>query len=351
MLTRETACWYTSWYMHKSRDRLTFTASWILKLIGSGYRTGRRMCELTGLDRGTVYPILRRLQQAGFITPEEQPPRTSASDTSAARQGYRVTQLGSSVLRQHELSYPILRWGPGTVLTQGPEEVSKVYISTDTGDQFFKEERTVLTLSGDRQTTVRIRELDCGCPLEEPQAIVVIRGNIYCSNCVNRCPACDQWIRPGDGEVIQNAWYHQACAADAKTPTETREGLNLDRAEATGKLRTLRLTQIAAAVNRSEMKKEEATVEAPSKAAPIETASEVYPAQSKGTLDLRHGKLSVAIDHIQEGPTVVLHAEFRPGKPNSLAEFADGLSGFLEESTLQKLRNEKGEAEEERKHP
>jgi len=56
---------------------------------------GYRICELTGLGSGTVYPILDRLERAGWISgdwevgqPEGRPRRRCYAVTGAGRAGY-----------------------------------------------------------------------------------------------------------------------------------------------------------------------------------------------------------------------------------------------------------------------
>jgi PadR family transcriptional regulator, regulatory protein PadR len=60
---------------------------------------GYRICEATGLGSGTVYPILERLEQAGWIEgswevdqPEDRPPRRFYQLTGLGRTEYAAAR-------------------------------------------------------------------------------------------------------------------------------------------------------------------------------------------------------------------------------------------------------------------
>ncbi len=67
---------------------LSYASTSILLAIGTGYRYGFDVMDITGLPSGTVYPALRRLEQSGLIA-------------SIARAG--ETALGGALKR-----YPLL---------------------------------------------------------------------------------------------------------------------------------------------------------------------------------------------------------------------------------------------------
>lgn len=50
--------------------RLTFTTSVVLQSISRGHRYGFDIMDVSGLPDGTVYPALRRLEDAGMLVSE-----------------------------------------------------------------------------------------------------------------------------------------------------------------------------------------------------------------------------------------------------------------------------------------
>jgi len=50
--------------------RLTFTTSVVLQSISRGHRYGFDIMDVSGLPDGTVYPALRRLEDAGMLESE-----------------------------------------------------------------------------------------------------------------------------------------------------------------------------------------------------------------------------------------------------------------------------------------
>jgi DNA-binding PadR family transcriptional regulator len=91
-----------------SEWKLTHTAAVVLKVISGGSRYGFDIMERTGLPSGTVYPILRRLEESDLIhskweggEPQElqRPPRRY----------YRLTRAGDRTLAKAEQRYPLLQ--------------------------------------------------------------------------------------------------------------------------------------------------------------------------------------------------------------------------------------------------
>lgn len=83
--------------------RMTMPTRTILELLldadPSDLPWGYRICEETGLGPGTVYPILERLEKAGWITgaweataPTDRPRRRLYTFSGAGRQEYAAVQ-------------------------------------------------------------------------------------------------------------------------------------------------------------------------------------------------------------------------------------------------------------------
>ena len=74
--------------------RLTFTTGVVLQCIARGHRYGFDIMDVSGLPDGTVYPALRRLEDAGMLSSEweseeeagKRPPRCYYALTAAGEQ-------------------------------------------------------------------------------------------------------------------------------------------------------------------------------------------------------------------------------------------------------------------------
>lgn len=87
--------------------RLTHTSAMILKVISGGCNYGFDIMERTGLQSGTVYPALRRLDQSGLIQSKWEP--GEAQDLQRPqRRYYRLTRSGERALTKAALRYPLL---------------------------------------------------------------------------------------------------------------------------------------------------------------------------------------------------------------------------------------------------
>ncbi len=88
--------------------RLTHTSAMILKVISGGCNYGFDIMERTGLQSGTVYPALRRLEQGGLIQSKWEP--GDAQDLQRPqRRYYRLTRSGERALAKAALRYPLLQ--------------------------------------------------------------------------------------------------------------------------------------------------------------------------------------------------------------------------------------------------
>lgn len=80
----------------------------ILKVISGGCNYGFDIMERTGLQSGTVYPALRRLEQSGLIQSKWEP--GDAQDLQRPqRRYYRLTRPGERALVKAALRYPLLQ--------------------------------------------------------------------------------------------------------------------------------------------------------------------------------------------------------------------------------------------------
>ena len=64
---------------------LTLSSALILQAISNGYRYGFDVIAVTGLPGGTVYPAMRRLEDAGFLTSTWEKDSVAVADARPAR--------------------------------------------------------------------------------------------------------------------------------------------------------------------------------------------------------------------------------------------------------------------------
>ncbi len=84
--------------------RMTYPTAIVLHAIANGFSYGFQIVDATGLGAGTVYPILRRLEEAGMV-------RSSWEAAARAvdrppRRYYRIQGSGAVALREAQQRYP-----------------------------------------------------------------------------------------------------------------------------------------------------------------------------------------------------------------------------------------------------
>jgi DNA-binding PadR family transcriptional regulator len=87
---------------------LSYAATVILQSVGSGYLYGFDISDITGLPSGTVYPALRRLEEAGYLTSQWEHPKISQAEPRPARKYYELTRPGREVLAEALKRYRIV---------------------------------------------------------------------------------------------------------------------------------------------------------------------------------------------------------------------------------------------------
>jgi PadR family transcriptional regulator PadR len=87
--------------------KLTHTAALVLKVISGGARYGFDIMEKTGLPSGTVYPILRRLEEGALIQSKWENGEAQELQRPQRRY-YRLTRSGERTLIKAAQRYPLL---------------------------------------------------------------------------------------------------------------------------------------------------------------------------------------------------------------------------------------------------
>jgi PadR family transcriptional regulator len=91
---------------------LTYSTTVILQAVANGYRYGFDIIDLTGVPGGTVYPALRRLEDAGHLTSTWEEPSVARAEPRPARKYYELTRSGREALADAVKRYRLLDQTP-----------------------------------------------------------------------------------------------------------------------------------------------------------------------------------------------------------------------------------------------
>jgi len=78
--------------------RITLATALVLQAIARGHRHGFEIVDVTGYPTGTVYPALRRLEQAGYVRSEWERERVASREARPQRRYYEITAAGTRAL-------------------------------------------------------------------------------------------------------------------------------------------------------------------------------------------------------------------------------------------------------------
>jgi len=90
------------------KNYLSYTMALILQAVDNGYRYGFEVMSITGLPSGTVYPALRRLEDAGLAVSRWEDPGVAQQEQRPARKYYEMTGEGSDVLLEARKRFKLL---------------------------------------------------------------------------------------------------------------------------------------------------------------------------------------------------------------------------------------------------
>lgn len=79
---------------------LSFSGTAILQAVAHNYHYGFDIMDVTGLPSGTVYPALRRLQNAKLIESKWEDEAVAHKEQRPARRYYKLTPAGKSALAE-----------------------------------------------------------------------------------------------------------------------------------------------------------------------------------------------------------------------------------------------------------
>ncbi|HET6891923.1 MAG TPA: PadR family transcriptional regulator [Pyrinomonadaceae bacterium] len=90
------------------KSYLSYTMALILQALDHGYRYGFDIMTITGLASGTVYPALRRLEDAGFLGSKWERPSVAQAEQRPPRKYYEVTKSGRTALAEARERFRLL---------------------------------------------------------------------------------------------------------------------------------------------------------------------------------------------------------------------------------------------------
>lgn len=88
--------------------RITFPTAVVLAALSHGCRYGFEIMDATGLASGTVYPILRRLEEAGMLSARWERPADAHDEQRPPRRYYQITGAGRQAVRDVMARFPAL---------------------------------------------------------------------------------------------------------------------------------------------------------------------------------------------------------------------------------------------------
>jgi DNA-binding PadR family transcriptional regulator len=77
---------------------LTYATATILNAVSNGYLYGFDIVDITGMPGGTVYPALRRLEDAGYLSSTWEKESVAQAELRPRRKYYELTRSGREVL-------------------------------------------------------------------------------------------------------------------------------------------------------------------------------------------------------------------------------------------------------------
>jgi PadR family transcriptional regulator, regulatory protein PadR len=91
-----------------SPSTLSYAATAVLQSIAQGFRHGFDVSRATGLPSGTVYPALRRLEDARFVRSAWEDPKVARHAQRPPRKYYEITASGAQALAAAVARYRLL---------------------------------------------------------------------------------------------------------------------------------------------------------------------------------------------------------------------------------------------------
>ena len=89
--------------------KLTYPTTLVLHALAQEFRHGFDVLDVTGLPSGTVYPILRRLEEEGLVSGDWEDVAIAREEQRPPRRYYELTPAGQRVLSTALTRYTVPR--------------------------------------------------------------------------------------------------------------------------------------------------------------------------------------------------------------------------------------------------
>lgn len=89
-----------------SRIRITYATARVLLALDDGVRYGFDIAEVAGLRGGTVYPILRRLEEEGLVKSSWERPEIGRREGRPPRKYYQLQAAAQPLVREAWERFP-----------------------------------------------------------------------------------------------------------------------------------------------------------------------------------------------------------------------------------------------------
>lgn len=93
--------------------RMTYPTAMVLQALDLGHRYGFEIADAAGLRPGSVYQILRRLEDADLVRGEWEDAEIAHDEGRPARRYYRLTPDADPVVERARARFPALEHVPG----------------------------------------------------------------------------------------------------------------------------------------------------------------------------------------------------------------------------------------------
>ena len=90
------------------KNYLSYTMALTLQAIENGYGYGFDIMAVTGLASGTVYPALRRLENADYVASKWERQSIAQAEQRPPRKYYEVTKAGNAALKEARERFRLL---------------------------------------------------------------------------------------------------------------------------------------------------------------------------------------------------------------------------------------------------
>jgi PadR family transcriptional regulator, regulatory protein PadR len=101
------------------KEFFTYATTVILHAVANGYLYGFDIIDVTGLPGGTVYPALRRLEEAGHVVSTWEKESIAQGEPRPRRKYYELTRTGRDALSEALKRYRLL--GPAPAAKRDPK--------------------------------------------------------------------------------------------------------------------------------------------------------------------------------------------------------------------------------------